>query len=58
MLGKSRRVARPIPKIHQPGPWPITWDGAGNAYYELWTQTDGQLHINLPKWSAVMFRRK
>jgi 1,4-alpha-glucan branching enzyme len=34
------------------------WDGAGNAFYEPWTQLDGQLYINLPKWSVVMFRRK
>jgi 1,4-alpha-glucan branching enzyme len=34
------------------------WDGAGNAFYEPWTQADGQVYINLPKWSVVMFRRK
>jgi 1,4-alpha-glucan branching enzyme len=34
------------------------WDGAGNAFYEPWTQSDGHLYINLPKWSVVMFRRK
>lgn len=34
------------------------WDGAGNAFYEPWTQGDGQLYINLPKWSVVIFRRK
>jgi 1,4-alpha-glucan branching enzyme len=33
------------------------WDGAGNAFYEPWTQPDGQLYINLPQWSVVMFRR-
>jgi 1,4-alpha-glucan branching enzyme len=33
------------------------WDGAGNAFYGPWTQTDGHLYINLPKWSVVMFRR-
>ncbi len=33
------------------------WDGAGNAFYEPWTQPDGQVYINLPKWSVVMFRR-
>lgn len=32
------------------------WDGAGNAYYEPWTQGDGRIYINLPKWSVVMFR--
>jgi 1,4-alpha-glucan branching enzyme len=34
------------------------WDGAGNAYYEPWTQGDGRIYINLPKWSVVVFRRK
>jgi 1,4-alpha-glucan branching enzyme len=34
------------------------WDGAGNAFYEPWTQADGQVYINLPKWSVVVFRRK
>jgi 1,4-alpha-glucan branching enzyme len=34
------------------------WDGAGNAYYEPWTQADGMIYINLPKWSVVMLRRK
>ena len=34
------------------------WDGAGNSYYEPWTQADGQVYINLPKWSVVMLRRK
>jgi 1,4-alpha-glucan branching enzyme len=34
------------------------WDGSGNAFYEPWTQSDGHLYINLPKWSVVMFRRK
>ena len=33
------------------------WDGAGNAFYRPWTQADGRIYINLPKWSAVMFRR-
>jgi 1,4-alpha-glucan branching enzyme len=33
------------------------WDGAGNAFYEPWTQGDGRIYINLPKWSVVMFRR-
>jgi 1,4-alpha-glucan branching enzyme len=33
------------------------WDGAGNAFHEPWTQPDGQLYVNLPKWSVVMFRR-
>jgi 1,4-alpha-glucan branching enzyme len=34
------------------------WDGAGNAFYEPWTQADGQVYINLPKWSVVILRRK
>jgi 1,4-alpha-glucan branching enzyme len=34
------------------------WDGAGNAFHEPWTQGDGRIYINLPKWSVVMFRRK
>lgn len=34
------------------------WDGAGNAFYEPWTQPEGKLYINLPEWSVVMFRRK
>jgi 1,4-alpha-glucan branching enzyme len=34
------------------------WDGAGNAFYEPWTQPDGNLYINLPKWSVVVFSRK
>lgn len=33
------------------------WDGAGDAFYEHWTQADGHLYINLPQWSAVMYRR-
>ncbi|WP_020470451.1 alpha-amylase family glycosyl hydrolase [Zavarzinella formosa] len=34
------------------------WGGAGNAFSEPWTQADGRVYINLPKWSVVMFRRK
>jgi 1,4-alpha-glucan branching enzyme len=34
------------------------WDGAGNAFYEPRTQADGQVYINLPKWSVVLLRRK
>jgi 1,4-alpha-glucan branching enzyme len=34
------------------------WDGAGNAFYEPWTQADGRIYINLPKWSVVVFARK
>ncbi len=34
------------------------WDGAGNAFHEPFTQPDGRIYINLPKWSVVMFRLK
>ena len=34
------------------------WDDAGNAFYEPWTQADGQVYINLPKWSVVILRLK
>jgi 1,4-alpha-glucan branching enzyme len=34
------------------------WDGAGNAFHEPWTEGDGRVYINLPKWSVVMLRRK
>lgn len=33
------------------------WDSAGNAFHEPWTQPDGMVYINLPKWSVVMLRR-
>lgn len=32
------------------------WEGAGNAYYQPWTQGDGNIYVNLPKWSVVMFK--
>lgn len=32
------------------------WEGAGNAYYQPWTQGDGKIYVNLPKWSLVMFK--
>ena len=34
------------------------WDGAGNAFHEPWTQPDGHVYINLPKWSVVMLRHR
>jgi 1,4-alpha-glucan branching enzyme len=34
------------------------WDGAGNAFHEPWTQSDGHVYINLPKWSVVILRRR
>lgn len=33
------------------------WDGAGNAFQEPRTQADGQLYVNLPQWSVLIFRR-
>ncbi len=36
--------------------WFGGWDGAGNAYYEPWTQADGRVYVNVPKWSVTMFR--
>ncbi len=32
------------------------WDGAGNAFHEPFTELDGKIYINLPKWSVVVFR--
>lgn len=32
------------------------WDGAGNAFHEPYTQSDGRVYVNLPKWSVVMLR--
>jgi 1,4-alpha-glucan branching enzyme len=36
--------------------WFGGWDGAGNAFYQPWTQADGRVYINLPQWSVLMFR--
>jgi 1,4-alpha-glucan branching enzyme len=36
--------------------WFGGWDGAGNAFYEPWTQADGHIYINVPQWSVTMFR--
>jgi 1,4-alpha-glucan branching enzyme len=33
------------------------WDGAGNAFFEPWTQQDGKVYLNVPKWSVVVMRR-
>jgi len=33
------------------------WDGAGNAFHEPWTQGDGRVYMNVPKWSVVMMRK-
>ncbi len=34
------------------------WDGAGNFAAPKAVQPDGKLYINLPKWSALMFRKR
>jgi len=34
------------------------WDGAGNAYYEPWTQGDGKIYINVPKYSVIVMKLK
>lgn len=34
------------------------WDGAGNAFYEPTVQNDGNLYINLPKFSVIAMKRK
>ncbi len=31
------------------------WDGAGNAYHQPWTH-EGQIHVNVPKYSALVFQ--
>lgn len=36
--------------------WFGGWDGAGNAYHKPWTQPDGRIYINVPKWSVTLFR--
>ena len=33
------------------------WDGAGNAFHEPWTQPDGRIYLNVPKWSVLVLRR-
>jgi 1,4-alpha-glucan branching enzyme len=30
------------------------WDGAGNAFHEPETQSDGMIYINLPQWGVVV----
>ncbi len=34
------------------------WDGAGNAFYDPWTQGDGKIYINVPKYSITMMKLK
>ncbi len=36
--------------------WFGGWDGAGNAFYEPWTQPDGNIYVNVPHWSVTMFK--
>ena len=33
------------------------WDGAGNAFYEPWTE-NGIVSLNIPKYSVVAMRLK
>ena len=33
------------------------WEGAGNAFHEPFTESDGKVYINLPKWSVVILQR-
>lgn len=33
------------------------WDGAGNAFTEPDTRPDGQIYLNVPKWSVLILRR-
>ena len=37
--------------------WFGGWDGAGNAFYEPWTQADGRIYINVPQWSVTMSQK-
>ena len=30
------------------------WDGAGNAFYSPWTQGDGKVYLNMPKYGVVV----
>ena len=30
---------------------------SGNFAHRPWTQTDGNIYVNLPKWSVLMFRK-
>jgi len=34
------------------------WHGAGNAYYEPWTQPDGKVYLNVPKYGVLVMRLK
>jgi 1,4-alpha-glucan branching enzyme len=55
-------------QTEQPGQWSQIlcsqdlkyggWDGAGNAYHEPLTQSDGKIYVNIPKWSVLIFHLK
>jgi 1,4-alpha-glucan branching enzyme len=32
------------------------WEGAGNAFYDPYTQLDDCIYINIPKWSVLFFK--
>jgi 1,4-alpha-glucan branching enzyme len=32
------------------------WEGAGNAFYNPYTQNDNCIYINIPKWSVLFFK--
>jgi 1,4-alpha-glucan branching enzyme len=34
------------------------WDAAGNAFHEPWTQDDGKIYVNVPKFSVVAMKLK
>jgi 1,4-alpha-glucan branching enzyme len=34
------------------------WNDSGNYGRDLQVQADGQLYINLPKWSILIFRKQ
>lgn len=34
------------------------WEGAGNAFHEPWTQGDGKVYLNVPKFSVVAMKLK
>ncbi len=34
------------------------WDGAGNAFYTPWTQGDGKVYLNMPKYGVVVMQLK
>ena len=32
------------------------WHGAGNAFYIPWTQADGKVYLNMPKYSVIVMQ--